>query len=57
MTQEEQVDAFTFELEKLIDRYTQEFDLTLASVIGALECMKLDIWDESRGGEYAEERK
>jgi len=57
MTQEEQVDAFTFELEKLIDRYTQEFDLTLASIIGVLECTKLDIWDESRGGEYAEECK
>ena len=57
MTQEEQVDAFTFELDNLIDRYTQEFDLTLASVIGVLECMKLEIWDDSRGAQYAEERK
>jgi len=57
MTQEEQVEAFTFELDNLIDRYTQEFDLTLASVIGVLECMKLEIWDDSKGEQYAEKPK
>ena len=57
MTQDEQVDAFTFELENLIDRYTQEFDLTLVSVLGVLECMKLEIWDDSKGNPCVEERR
>jgi len=31
--------------------------LTLASVIGVLECMKLEIWDDSKGEQYAEKPK
>ena len=49
MTQREQIDAFAEDLEKLIERYTAEFDLTIASVLGVLECAKLSVWDENRG--------
>ena len=49
MTQEEQVEAFIYEFDNLIDRFTSEFDMTLASIIGALECVKLDIWEENKG--------
>ena len=44
MTQEEQTDAFATELDTLIHRYRCEFNLTVASVIGALELAKMDIY-------------
>jgi hypothetical protein len=49
MTEREQVDAFAEDLGKLIDRYRSEFDLTIAGVLGVLECAKLEIWEDSRG--------
>ena len=50
MTEREQVDAFAEDLGKLIDRYRSEFDLTIAGVLGVLECAKFEIWEDSRGG-------
>lgn len=50
MTEREQVDAFAEDLGKLIDRYRSEFDLTIAGVLGVLECAKLEIWEDSRDG-------
>lgn len=44
MTQEEQTDAFATELDSLIARYRSEFNLTVASVVGALELAKMDIY-------------
>ena len=50
MTEREQVDAFAEDLGKLIDRYRHEFDLTMAGMLGVLECAKLEIWEDSRDG-------
>jgi len=36
----EQVDAFSMELDNLIERYQQEFDLTVETMVGCLECTK-----------------
>ncbi len=36
MTQEEQTEAFAGELDKLIDRYCDEFDLPYAAVVGVM---------------------
>jgi hypothetical protein len=52
MTEREQVDAFAEDLGKLIDRYRSEFDLTIAGVLGVLECAKLEIWEDSRGNDF-----
>ncbi len=52
MTEREQVDAFADDLGKLIDRYRSEFDLTIAGVLGVLECAKLEIWEDSRGDDF-----
>lgn len=39
MNQEQQTEAFDRELEGLVWRYVEEFDLTVASVIGCLHLM------------------
>ena len=52
MTQQEQENALTDDLTKLIDRYLMEFDMSVTAIIGILESAKLDIWDESRGHEF-----
>lgn len=36
MEYHEQVDAFTFELDNLIERFQKEFDLTRESMVGCL---------------------
>jgi hypothetical protein len=36
MTDKEQTDAFADELDKLVDRFRQEFDLTYAQAVGVL---------------------
>jgi hypothetical protein len=36
MEYHEQVDAFTFELENLIERFSSEFDLTRETMVGCL---------------------
>lgn len=43
MTQEEQTIAFAEDLDRLIDRYASEFELTIPSVIGVLELAKFEI--------------
>jgi hypothetical protein len=48
MTESEQVEAFAYDLHKLIDRYRDEFDLTLAAAIGTLEVVKLDLYLHER---------
>jgi hypothetical protein len=51
MTEQEQIQAFAEDLGKLIDRYSVEFDLTVAGIIGVLECAKLEVWEGSKGGD------
>jgi hypothetical protein len=36
----EQVDAFSMDLDNLIARYQEEFDLTVETMVGCLECAK-----------------
>jgi len=43
MTEREQVMAFAEDLEKLVYRYRDEFDITVASLVGVLECAKYEV--------------
>ena len=43
MDQSEQITAFCEDIEKVIDRYRAEFDLTLAACIGSLEIIKTSL--------------
>ena len=52
MTEREQVMAFAADLEKLVYRYRDEFDLTVASMVGALECAKYEIMECAGGDEF-----
>jgi hypothetical protein len=54
MTQREREDAFADDLAKLVNRYMFEFDLTHAGVIGVLECIKLEVWDDGNDGYLVE---
>jgi hypothetical protein len=46
MSESEQVEAFVSDIQRVIDRYRSEFSLTLASVVGSLEIVKLHLWKE-----------
>ena len=37
MDERDQIDALAIELDSLLDRFTQEFDLSYASIIGVLQ--------------------
>lgn len=43
MDQRAQQVAFQQELNSMVDRYSQEFEMTYASIIGVLELQKLEI--------------
>lgn len=43
MTIPEQTDAFYTDLYQLISRYSNEFDLPLETIIGAIEMVKADL--------------
>jgi hypothetical protein len=57
MTNHEQENAFADDLEKLINRYLMEFDMTVAGVIGVLECTKLELWQDGWSGDSILESK
>ena len=44
MTDPQQIDALAADLNKVIDRYRAEFNLTLAAAIGTLEVVKLELF-------------
>lgn len=46
MSHPEQIAAFVEDIEKVIDRYRAEFDLPLASALGGLEIVKLELWKQ-----------
>jgi len=46
MTDPEQIAALAADLQRVIDRYRAEFNLTLAAAIGTLEVVKLELWKE-----------
>ena len=43
MTNNDQTDSFMFDLDNLIRRYQQEFDLNDQTIVGALEFAKLTV--------------
>lgn len=53
-THDPHVRALANDLNKVIDRYALEFDLTLDAVIGTLEIIKLDLY-MSETHEYYDE--
>ena len=46
MTHPQQISAFVLEIGSVVDRFRMEFDLPVASVIGCLEMVKMDIFNE-----------
>jgi hypothetical protein len=44
MTDPEQIAALATDLQRVIDRYRAEFNLTLAAAIGTLEVVKLELF-------------
>lgn len=43
MNDREQIDAFSHELDKLVERFCQEFQLSTAGAIGVLEMKKHEL--------------
>jgi hypothetical protein len=43
MSDPEQIEALATDIQKVIDRYRAEFNLTLAAAIGVLEVVKLKL--------------
>jgi hypothetical protein len=43
MTEREQAMAFAEDLERLVWRYRDEFDITVANLVGVLECAKYEV--------------
>jgi hypothetical protein len=56
MTDEDQIAAFGEELERMVDRFREEFDLPYVSVVGVLTMMATQLTLESleEGGEFGE---
>ena len=46
MTDPDQINAFAADLNRVIDRYRAEFNLTLAAAIGTLEIIKLELFNQ-----------
>lgn len=46
MTPQSQVDALAHELEAVLNRFREEFDIPYASAIGVLETLKFDLLEE-----------
>ena len=47
MSDAEQISAFAAELDALVERYREEFDLTYAAVVGALHMKAFEICREA----------
>ena len=43
MTNAEQIEAFASDIQRVIDRYRMEFDLSLAAAVGVLETVKMEL--------------
>lgn len=46
MTEEDQTNALVDDLHRVLDRYADEFDISVVSAIGALETVKLNLFRE-----------
>lgn len=49
MTDKEQTDAFANDLDRLVERYRQEFEMTYAQVVGVLVMKTHLLCDEAQG--------
>ena len=54
MNEKKAIELFSNDLEKLVDRYAREFDLTLQSAIGCLEWEKAKLLNETLNPELYE---
>lgn len=52
MTDSEQIAALAADLQRVIDRYRAEFNLTLAAAIGTLEVVKLELFRTESENEH-----
>lgn len=48
MSEKEQIQAFEAELRSVIKRFRAEYDLSFASALGTIECVKLELWLEQK---------
>lgn len=57
MTDREQIQAFADDLDRLVDRYRAEFEISMAGVIGALEFKQFVLMQEAqrKAGEAEDE--
>lgn len=46
MKEREQIEAFAADIKRVVDRYRSEFTLTLATAVGVLEVVKLELFTE-----------
>ncbi len=49
MSEKEQIQHFVEEITKVVTRFRAEYQLTYASVIGALQIIIMDLYREARG--------
>ena len=52
MNFDEQTDAFTFELDSLVDRYIREFDINLYTIVGVLEGKQWELLERGTNIEF-----
>lgn len=57
MNQEDQQEVFSKELEKLIDRMREELEITNASIIGCIEIIKMNLYQEALEDEDEDEHE
>jgi len=57
MKEKDQIGHFDDDMDKLISRYTDEFDLSLASMIGVLMCKVYELITNSDNDEEDEEEE
>jgi|TARA_R110000824_G_scaffold11959_3_gene52613 hypothetical protein len=48
----EQTDAFTFDLDTLVDRYIREFDINLYTIVGVLEGKQKELLEKGDNIEF-----
>jgi len=51
----EQTDAFTFELDSLVDRYMRDFDINIYTIVGVLEAKQKELLEMGQGFEFRPE--
>lgn len=55
MSDSEQIQAFANDLDKLVDRYRCEFDVTFAGIVGTLQFKQFLLMQEAQDNPHDEE--